>query len=189
MDAIGVTAAGLSRRGGQLRHRAHARSRCRRSSGTPHRIVVNFDPDARRRQRGRALHRPAARRRHAGAHRGTRRRSRSRRVLQGARRRGVPGARSMAPRATSTGWPTARARSTTCARPKGRSRCCNFLLPAVQRISDRLERMAVANDVAGYIGVDRGMVLDTSGRRSSDRSEKAIARPEESAARTMNACC
>ncbi len=35
-----------------------------------------------------------------------------------------------------------------------------FLLPAIDRISDRLERMAVANDVAGYLGVDRQFVLE-----------------------------
>jgi DNA primase len=54
-----------------------------------------------------------------------------------------------------------------------------FLLPAVQRISDRLERMAVANDVAGYIGVDPGVVLDTFRRAASDRQEKTITRPKE----------
>ena len=43
---------------------------------------------------------------------------------------------------------------------EGKVAVLKFLLPAVQRISDQLERMAIANDVAGYIGVDRGMVLD-----------------------------
>jgi len=46
-----------------------------------------------------------------------------------------------------------------------------FLLPALQRISDRLERMAVANDVAAYVGVDRGLVLD--------RFRKAVAQRQE----------
>jgi len=55
-----------------------------------------------------------------------------------------------------------------------------FLLPAVQKISDRLERMAVANDVAGYIGVAPGAVLDTFRRAAADRQEKTIARPKES---------
>ena len=53
-----------------------------------------------------------------------------------------------------------------------------FLLPAVQRISDPLERAAIAGDVAGYIGVDRGMVLDSFRRAAANRQEKAIERPK-----------
>ncbi len=52
------------------------------------------------------------------------------------------------------------------------------LLPAVHRISDRLERMAIANDLAGYIGVERGLVLDTFRRAVSDRQEKTLERPQ-----------
>ncbi len=52
------------------------------------------------------------------------------------------------------------------------------LLPAVQRINDRLERMAIANDLAGYIGVDRGVVLDSFRRSVSERTEKTIERPK-----------
>ncbi len=53
-------------------------------------------------------------------------------------------------------------------------------LPAagVQDISDRLERMAIANDLAGYIGVDRGMVLDAFPESGvGSRGDKAIERP------------
>jgi DNA primase len=35
-----------------------------------------------------------------------------------------------------------------------------FVAPAIQRISDRLERFAVANDVADYLGVDEKLVRD-----------------------------
>jgi hypothetical protein len=35
----------------------------------------------------------------------------------------------------------------------------------------------VANDVAGYLGVDKGMVLDHFKKAVSDRNERAIARP------------
>jgi DNA primase len=49
-----------------------------------------------------------------------------------------------------------------------------FLMPAVERISDRLERMAVANDVAEYIGVDRGMVLDSFRKAAATRREDRI---------------
>jgi DNA primase len=53
------------------------------------------------------------------------------------------------------------------------------VMPAVQRISDRLERMAIANDVAAYIGVDQGMVLDSFRQAVADRREDAIARPKD----------
>jgi DNA primase len=54
-----------------------------------------------------------------------------------------------------------------------------FLMPAVERISDRLERMAIANDVAEYIGVDRGMVLDSFRKAVADRRDSRIATPQE----------
>jgi DNA primase len=53
------------------------------------------------------------------------------------------------------------------------------LLPAVERISDRLERMAVANAVADYIGVDPGMVRDSFRRAVIERKESRFERPKE----------
>ena len=44
-----------------------------------------------------------------------------------------------------------------------------FLLPAVQKISDKLERAAVANDLAGYLGVEPGLVLEQFKRAATDR--------------------
>jgi DNA primase len=61
--------------------------------------------------------------------------------------------------------------------PEGKVAVLNFLLPKVQSISDQLERMTIAGDVAGYIGVDRGMLLDRFRKAAAERSEKAIARP------------
>jgi len=52
-------------------------------------------------------------------------------------------------------------------------------MPAVERISDRLERMAIANAVAEYIGVDRGMVLDSFRKAVVDRKEIRIERSKE----------
>ena len=52
------------------------------------------------------------------------------------------------------------------------------LMPAVQRISDRMERMAMASDVAGYLGIDRSMVLDEFKKAVSERSEKAFQPPK-----------
>ena len=43
---------------------------------------------------------------------------------------------------------------------EGRMDAFKFLAPAIQRISDRLERFAVANDVADYLGVDEKLVRD-----------------------------
>jgi DNA primase len=55
----------------------------------------------------------------------------------------------------------------------GRMDAFKFLLPAVQRIPDKLERAAVANDVAGYLGVEPGLVLDQFKRASIERREPA----------------
>ena len=61
---------------------------------------------------------------------------------------------------------------------EGKIAVLNFLLPKVQSISDQLERMTIAGDVAGYIGLEKGMVLDHFRKAVSDRREKAIERPE-----------
>ncbi|PWU08631.1 MAG: DNA primase [Terriglobia bacterium] len=53
------------------------------------------------------------------------------------------------------------------------------LLPAVQRISDRVERMAVAENLAGYIGVERGVVLESFRKSVADRQERTIEQPKE----------
>jgi len=54
-----------------------------------------------------------------------------------------------------------------------------FLMPVVERISDRVERMAVANDLAAYIGVAPGVVLDSFRKAAADRNQSRIARPKE----------
>ena len=61
---------------------------------------------------------------------------------------------------------------------EGKVAVLNFLLPKVQSITDQLERMTIANDVAAYIGVDRGMVLDHFRKAVSERNEKTIERPK-----------
>jgi len=52
------------------------------------------------------------------------------------------------------------------------------LLPAVQRIADPLERSTLAGDLASYIGVPQGMVLDSFRRSAVHREEKTIERPK-----------
>jgi DNA primase len=54
-----------------------------------------------------------------------------------------------------------------------------FLMPVVERIPDKVERMAVANDLAAYIGVAPGVVLDSFRRAAADRSPSRIAQPKE----------
>ena len=57
---------------------------------------------------------------------------------------------------------------------EGKVAVLQFLMPAVERISDRLERMTIANDVAGYLGVERGMVLDSFRKAVAERREKTL---------------
>ena len=52
---------------------------------------------------------------------------------------------------------------------EGRVDAFKLLLPAVQRIPDKLERAAVASDLAGYLGVDPGLVLDQFKRAAIER--------------------
>ena len=52
---------------------------------------------------------------------------------------------------------------------EGRLQGFKFVAPAIQRISDRLERFAVANDVADYLGVDEKLVRDHFSQGSAER--------------------
>ena len=62
--------------------------------------------------------------------------------------------------------------------PEGVVGVLQTLLPAVQRIADPLERSAIAGDVAGYIGVDRGLVLDSFRKSVATREDKPLERPK-----------
>jgi DNA primase len=66
----------------------------------------------------------------------------------------------------------------------GRMEAFRFLLPSVQKIGDRLERAAIANDLAGYLGVDAGLVLDQFKKAATDRRapSKPAAKKVESVA-------
>jgi DNA primase len=52
---------------------------------------------------------------------------------------------------------------------EGRMQGFKFVAPSIQRISDRLERFAVANDVGDYLGVEEKLVRDYFSQGSSDR--------------------
>jgi DNA primase len=49
-----------------------------------------------------------------------------------------------------------------------------FLLPAIQGLPDKLERAAVATDVASYLGIERGLVLENFRKMAVDRPDKPI---------------
>jgi len=72
-------------------------------------------------------------------------------------------------------WLADRARSQYDLRTtEGRVAVLKFLVPAVQRIPDRLERMQIAIEVAGYVGVDQanqGVVLDAFKKSVADSKE------------------
>jgi DNA primase len=73
-------------------------------------------------------------------------------------------------------WLADRARSRFNMRePQGRVDAFQFLLPAIQGLNDKLERVAVANDLASYLGVPSGMVLDHFRKAAADRVERAPA--------------
>jgi DNA primase len=64
----------------------------------------------------------------------------------------------------------------------GRMQAWKFLQPAIQRIPDKLERMAVVNDLAGYLGVDAAAILEQFRRSAGEaggRSGKTAADPTE----------
>ncbi len=56
---------------------------------------------------------------------------------------------------------------------EGRMDAFKFLLPAVQKLADKLERAAVASDLADYLGVDAGLVLDRFKKEAADRRAPA----------------
>jgi len=55
---------------------------------------------------------------------------------------------------------------------EGRIQGFKFVAPSIERVPDRLERFAIANDIAGYLGVDAHMVRD-----HFSRNQKAANRP------------
>jgi|SRR5579871_414963 len=76
-------------------------------------------------------------------------------------------------------WLADRARAKYDVRtPEGVVKVLQALVPAVQRISDRVERMAIAENLAAYIGVERGVVLESFRKTVADRQDKPLERPK-----------
>jgi DNA primase len=76
-------------------------------------------------------------------------------------------------------WLADRTRARHGAAVEGQMAALKELLPAIHKMPDKIERAAVAEDVAHYLGIDRGLVLDQFRRAALDRRE----RPPEAAAR------
>jgi DNA primase len=57
---------------------------------------------------------------------------------------------------------------------EGRVSVLQFLLPSIQRVSDKLERAAIAGDVAGYLGVEPSLVLEHFKKSAVERREKPL---------------
>ncbi len=55
---------------------------------------------------------------------------------------------------------------------EGRAQALQFLLPSLQRIPDRIERAGVVNDLASYLGVAPGLVLEQFKKAAIERREQ-----------------
>lgn len=62
--------------------------------------------------------------------------------------------------------------------PEGRVAAFQFLLPAIQRMPERLDRLAVAADLSEYLHLEQGVVLDEFRKAASERRRQIpAARP------------
>jgi DNA primase len=57
--------------------------------------------------------------------------------------------------------------------PQGRMDAFQSLLPTIQSLNNKLERSVVATDLAGYLGIESGLVLDHFRKMAADRVERA----------------
>jgi DNA primase len=62
---------------------------------------------------------------------------------------------------------------------EGRVEAFQFLLPAIHGLTDKLERVAVANDIASYLHIDTGLVLENFRKMAADKRNPAPAAPPE----------
>jgi DNA primase len=60
---------------------------------------------------------------------------------------------------------------------EGQVSVLKFLMPAVQRVSDPMERMVIAGEVASYAGVGPGLVLDSFKKAVAERQDSSFRRP------------
>ena len=70
--------------------------------------------------------------------------------------------------------------------PQGRSDIFKFLLPAIQGLRDKIERVSVANDLASYLGIESGLVLEHFRKMAADRTEHTPAPPRADPAKATD---
>jgi DNA primase len=76
-------------------------------------------------------------------------------------------------------WLADRARSRYNMRePHGRMDAFQFLMPAIQGLNDKLERVTVVNDLAGYLGIEPGLVLERFRKMAADRAVQSEPAPK-----------
>ena len=146
--------------GGELRHGADATRRCGRIHRHADTVVVNFDPDTAGANAAEKAIQLLARRRLARACAGAGRRARSGRIREAERRRSLSGQAGCGQRIFSLAGGPRPGQVSICVPPMAAWTRSNFCCRRCRRFTDKLERAAVANDVAGYLGVDPGLVLD-----------------------------
>lgn len=77
-------------------------------------------------------------------------------------------------------WLADRARSRHDMRSaEGRYAAFQMLLPAIQNLQDKLERAAVVNDVAAYLGIDKGIVLESFRKMGSEAKQTLVSPQRE----------
>ncbi|MCS6953551.1 MAG: DNA primase [Bryobacterales bacterium] len=57
---------------------------------------------------------------------------------------------------------------------EGRAGALRFLLPAVHRVSDRLERAAIASEIAAHLGVETGLLVEHFRKAAVQRSDQPL---------------
>ncbi len=60
---------------------------------------------------------------------------------------------------------------------EGRIEALRFLLPSIQRIPDKMERAAVVNDVAAYLKLDAGLLLEQFRKAATNRQQAKLDKP------------
>ena len=77
-------------------------------------------------------------------------------------------------------WLADRARASYDMRTaEGRIAGLKFLLAAIQRVSDKLERASIAEEIANYLQIERGLVLESFRKAAAERREKSFAAVKE----------
>jgi DNA primase len=75
-------------------------------------------------------------------------------------------------------WLSLRAREKFGQSAEGKANAFKWIAPAIRRIPDPIERAAVADEVAGYIGIERALILDDL-RKSGPRNGQTTTTVEQ----------